>query len=95
MTYGLDSKVRVSGTYKDSNSVATDPTTPVLRVIDPNGTETTPALTKDGVGLYHADVIVTTSGTWYYRFYGDLTNAGALVAGMSDQSFVVDATRAP
>lgn len=66
--------------------VATDPTTVTCTVIDPSGTETTPATTKDSTGNYHATVDLTAakSGVWQYRFVG----SGACQAAMQAQFFV-------
>lgn len=57
--------------------VLTDPTTVDVRVRAPVGTETHPAVERDGVGTYHADVPITLSGIWRYRWVGTGAAAGA------------------
>lgn len=66
--------------------VATDPTSVTCTVIDPSGTETTPATTKDSTGNYHATVDLTgaKSGVWTYKF----VSTGACQAAMQAQFFV-------
>lgn len=75
--YDKGQLVRVSVTFQDTTGAYVDPTTVVLTVIDPAGTTTTPSVTKDSLGHYHADVNANLSGTWKYRFTGTGTNQGA------------------
>lgn len=77
--------VKLTATFAVSG-VATDPTSVTCTVIDPAGTETTPATTKDSVGNYHATVDLTAakSGVWTYKF----TGSGACQAAMQAQFFV-------
>ena len=69
--------------------VPVDPTTIVLRVIDPNGKETDYSysdgvLTKNSTGNYSYPLEVLLPGVWYYRFEG----AGTVFAA-SEQNFLV------
>jgi len=64
-----------------------DPTTVKLRVLDPNGVETTPTPTKNSVGNYSTVINCLTPGVWFYRFEG----AGAVTATM-DNNFSIAAT---
>ena len=84
-TYTIGDLVRVSATFTVAN-VATDPTTVACEVIDPLGVTTTPAVTKDSTGNYHADVDLTAAyhGVWVYRFSG----TGACQAAMQAEFFV-------
>lgn len=59
------------------DDVLTDPTTIDVRVRAPAGTETHPAVVRDGAGTYHADVPITVSGIWRYRWVGTGAAAGA------------------
>lgn len=66
--------------------VATDPTSVTCEVIDPLGVTTTPAVTKDSTGNYHATVDLTTAfhGVWTYRIVG----TGACQAAQEAQFYV-------
>ncbi len=50
--------------------VLTDPGAVTLKIIDPDGTLTTPSMTKDSTGKYHSDVTGSKSGFWNYRTEG-------------------------
>lgn len=65
--------------------VNTDPTTVVLTVQAPDGTETTPSVSNTAVGVYTADFEVDQAGTWLYRWVG----SGAAV-GVDEGAFRVD-----
>ena len=92
MSYALGADITISATYKTAGGVLTNPTVATLKLVDPTGLETTPALVNDSAGLYHYDIVsVAISGTWYYR----LTGTGAVVAGSPDGVIVVDYTKAP
>ncbi len=54
-----------------------DPTGVVCTVRDPTGETSTPPVTKDSVGTYHADVIAVMSGFWQYRWSGAAPAQGA------------------
>lgn len=67
-----------------SDGTAADPTSVSCVVTDPRGVTTTPAVVKDSTGNYHADVIPTVAGRWYYTFAG----TGAVVAQGGNYFFV-------
>lgn len=75
-TYDLDSLIRVTATWSDTAGSAIDPTTVTLYIKSPASTLTTLVygvdtdLVKDTTGVYHADINVTESGKYYYRFKG-------------------------
>lgn len=75
-TYDKGDQVRLIGTFKDITGSVTDPTVVTVRVKNPLGTVTTPAATQESPGVYHVDVTLDESGTWWYRFEG----TGAVVA---------------
>lgn len=69
--------VRLSVVFKTlSTMVALDPSTVVLKVEKPDGTEvqyqylTDGSLIKDSVGNYHLDYVVTQGGMHYYKWIG-------------------------
>lgn len=69
-TYDVDTRVRLDAAFTDEDGGASAPTTVVCTVEAPDGTTSTPAVTNDGAGAYHAHVIATDSGTWRYAFEG-------------------------
>lgn len=80
---------RISNTFYNFSNVATNPTSVVLRVLDPAGTTTTPSPTSDGSGVYHYDLTLNLPGKWYYRWEG----TGTLVAATPDGEIVVSDSR--
>lgn len=83
--YDIGALIKLTATFAVAG-VATDPTAVTCTVIDPSGTETTPATTKDSTGNYHATVDLTSakSGVWTYKF----TGSGTCQAAMQAQFFV-------
>lgn len=81
-TYKKGQKVRTKATsfqVYDENTdtwVPTDPTTVTCVIKSPDGTETeyvygTDAeLVRDGVGVYHLDLVADQNKRWYYRYAG-------------------------
>lgn len=73
-TYTTGTRVRVSATIYDIDDVLTDPTNLKFKFIDPLGVETEyiyltdPEIVNDGVGLFHVDLLISSSGTWRYRY---------------------------
>lgn len=75
-TFDVGDQVRLIGSFKDITNTLTDPTVVTVRVKTPSGIVTTPAATQASAGIYHVDVTLDESGTWWYRFEG----TGAVVA---------------
>lgn len=83
-SYTRGQNVRCTVAFKE---VATqnyvDPATVLFLALNPNGGLTTytygvdPQLIKDSAGHYHADVVLSISGDWWYRFTGAGTYTGA------------------
>lgn len=89
--YDIGTKVRLIGEFRDLDNVLSDPTVVVAKTRDPSGNVTTisgGSVTKDSTGVYHVDVTLDESGTWWYRFEG----TGAVVAA-DEQAFVVAESR--
>jgi hypothetical protein len=67
---------RVSGSFTNPAGVATDPTTISVRWRHHRGTETTwvygtdTQVVRDSAGVFHADIPITVSGLYYYKFEG-------------------------
>jgi hypothetical protein len=74
--YTKGEEVRLTGTFTVGVTL-TDPGAVTLRVRDPEGTETTPATTQGGTGIYFADVTPALEGLYHYRFEGTAPAAGA------------------
>jgi len=72
--YDLDDVVRVRGQFR-VGTVLTDPADVYCQVLSPSGIlidehyEYAGAIIKDGVGLYHMDVIANECLCWTYRWF--------------------------
>lgn len=56
--------------------VLKDPSTVVVTVESPSGTESNPTAINQSVGIWTASFTVTEAGLWHYRFVGDAPAAG-------------------
>ena len=67
----------VNGVQTDSGATA------VAVILKPDGTTVTPSVTRDSVGLYHADVDTTSGpqGDWQYK-WTSTTPAQAVAYGV-------------
>ena len=89
-------KLGASGArYKGVPRPLTDPTTVSFKYKVPAGTVTTWTVTagqivKDSTGNYHADVSITASGQWFYKFIGVGT-----VQAVREQRFYVQVSEIP
>jgi hypothetical protein len=74
--------VRLEGHTTNGLGVLYTPATVSLRVVDPLGVETFPALDNYGVGHYRADVTLPTAGAWtfYWVVNGVAGEGGTLRA---------------
>lgn len=64
----------------DIDGQAADPGAIALKVKSPAGAVTsyqTPEVVRDATGIYHADVTLSASGIWAYRWELSPPNAGA------------------
>ena len=70
----LGDAARVSVTIAGPDGAHTDPISLTLRTLSPQGVATTlrypddAAIVRDALGAYHADVLLTQPGTWYWRW---------------------------
>lgn len=82
---------RLSVAVTDVASAAIDPAALRLKVKSPAGAIATyvygvaPEIVRDGVGLFHADIALPTSGQWIWRWETDAPNAGAFEGLLSVQ----------
>lgn len=71
-------KVRLSVEFRDASAALYNPATILLQYQNPNGVTTTltygvtAGFLKDADGQYHADIVCSVAGVWYYR--GDSTD---------------------
>jgi hypothetical protein len=80
-TFNTGDGVRITATFTDLTGTITDPTTVTFQAKDPHGAVTVEPATKQATGVYYADLILTTPGTWHYRWVG----TGAVVAANEGQ----------
>lgn len=66
-SYANGSIIRLLAQIKDVNQALTDATTVVITVTLPDASTSTPSVTHDGTGLYHADFTTTQAGTHTYK----------------------------
>jgi hypothetical protein len=88
MSYHIGDGIRITTTFTDLAGTAADPTAVTCMVRAPNGTQTTPTVTKSATGIYYADVTVDQPGDWHYRMVG----TGA-VAAVDEGRFNVSRSR--
>jgi len=74
-SYDAGTLVTFTGTFKDATLAPADPTDVFVRVRKPDGTVqvfqfSLAQVNKDGVGIYHKDILVNLPGRWYYKFEG-------------------------
>lgn len=73
-SYDIGDVVRLSATFADMDGVATDPDTVTIqyRIYGQASTSlvygTDAEVIKDGVGMYHTDVVLTSRGSYWYRW---------------------------
>lgn len=81
-TYDIGDTVKLQVTFETAEGVAVDPTAIVLKVQDPDGTETTYTyalgqVLKSATGVYYYYVVPDESGTWHYNWAGTGTVVSA------------------
>lgn len=76
MSYDIGDRIRLTASFTTMAGAPVDPATLVCRIKTPGSTITSytygtdAALVQDSTGVYHIDVDVSSSGTWYWRFAG-------------------------
>lgn len=80
--------VRATGTFKDSAGNLVDPSVVKFRVRTPAAVVTeytygvNADLVKDSTGVYHFDIVLSTSGLWKYRWVSTGIGAAAKVVSL-------------
>jgi hypothetical protein len=62
--FTLNSQARVIARVKDVNQQLVVPSAVTITFTRPDLTTTSPAVTNDAAGIYHADVTLNQAGTW-------------------------------
>lgn len=73
--YVVQTRIRTRATFADLTGAAVNPTTVVCTVKAPDGTTSTPSVTRTATGIYVADVTLSSAGSWRIAWQG----AGALI----------------
>jgi AICAR transformylase/IMP cyclohydrolase PurH len=82
--YNKGDLLRVTGTFTNAAGTAVDPTAVILKHRNPAGTTTTltyalTQLTKSATGIYYADVDLSSTGVWYFKFNSTGTGQAASI----------------
>jgi hypothetical protein len=78
-------------TLENGVLVLKDPTSVVVTVEDPDGAQTSPAVTNESTGVYSITFTLTQAGRWHYQFVGDLPAPGLVEGDIWAQASNVDA----
>ena len=62
--FTLNSQIRCLARIKDINGQLVAGATPTITFTRPDASTTSPTVTNDAVGVYHADVTLNQAGTW-------------------------------
>lgn len=79
----LGEVIRLTLRVNDMAGVTVEPGGVTLKIKPPVGAVTeyvfgsAPEIVNDGVGRYHADIVLSASGVWAYRWELNAPNAGA------------------
>ena len=90
----LGDAARVSVTIAGPDGANTDPISLTLRTLSPQGVATTlrypddAAIVRDALGQYHADILLTQPGTWYWRW-----QSGHPSIGVAERRITVQPSR--
>lgn len=68
-TYDIGDVIELTANFQVDGQ-DTDPTSITIDVRDPDGDIVSLTPTHDGDGNYHADLVATLPGRWYYRWAG-------------------------
>lgn len=86
MTTITGTRKRVTGTFT-LDGTNTDPGAVTVTVLSPDGVTSTVEATKNGTGIYYADVDLTDPGPWVVRFVGT-----SPVVAAAETTVLVDAS---
>lgn len=85
---------RITVSIVDYAELPADPGSLRLKVKMPSGAVTSYTLgagvIQDGAGQYHADVALSASGAWLYRWEADSPNAGAVEGQITVRKSALD-----
>lgn len=80
-SYDKGDQIQLNAVFKKEDGTLGDPTTVVVKIIDPAGNQTEFTPERDDLGQYHYDLdtdLTFLDGYWEYRFEGTgaVTSAG-------------------
>lgn len=67
-TAGQLVRLRASFTNPENNNELTTPSAVLLKILHPNGTETSVTPSSEGTGKFFYDLPLDKAGRWVYRF---------------------------
>lgn len=73
-TYDIGDVVRLTGTFRSTAGVLTNPTKVTIKYEDPTAVVTTvsstmASVTNPSAGIFYTDISPTLAGVWEYRIY--------------------------
>lgn len=80
-------RVRITASFRDHDGTPTSPATVFVRYSRNGGVSVDAPMTADGVGEFHADVLIGLAGEWKFEVHG----AGGLDV-VSDRTLTVTAS---
>lgn len=87
--YIVTTQIRTTATFRTLLGALSN-TTAVCSVKAPDGTVSTPSVTNDSTGVYHADVTLDQAGTWYVEWQGSGTVIAASDTAIAVRQSYVD-----
>jgi hypothetical protein len=87
MSYQVGDVARLTGEFRDQAGTLVDPSTVAVKIRAPSGTIKTlfygvDAVERSGLGTYHYNLRLRSSGLWHYRFEATGTIATAAERGL-------------
>lgn len=87
-TYGINTLVRVTATFKNAAGALADPDTVTINIQSPSGAHTAPTTTRLFLGIWYVDVLANEEGRWVYNAEG----TGAVQVSTPDAYFDIAET---
>jgi hypothetical protein len=89
VSYIVTTQIRATATFRTPDGSLSN-TTAVCTVKAPDGTTTTPSVTNDSTGVYHADITLDQAGSWRIEWQGSVTVIAAGDAAVNVRKSYVD-----
>lgn len=93
--YDIGDVVRLTGTFRSTAGVLTDPTKVTIKYEDPSAnvvtiTSTAGSVFHPSTGVFYTDVVIDEAGVWEYRIYST-----GLITSSTEDWFRVRTPRIP